>query len=77
MRVASKEDARAVHDLYEVMIEVITAVPLDRQMIVSVLLKITASIAIAEDWDKEDLLQAFGYTFDMEKFLNPTSKEKH
>ena len=77
MRVASKEDARAVHALYEAMTEVVTTVPLDRQMVVSVLLKLTACIAIAEDWDKDDLLQAFGYTYDMEKFLNPTSKEKH
>ena len=77
MRVASKEEARAVHDLYTVMAEVITTVPLDRQMIVSVLLKITASIALAEGWDKDELLQAFGYTYDMEKFLTPTSKEKH
>ena len=77
MRVASKEEARAVHDLYTVMAEVITTVPLDRQMIVSVLLKITASIALAEGWDKDELLQSFGYTYDLEKFLTPTSKEKH
>jgi hypothetical protein len=77
MRVASKEDTRAVHDLYTVMAEVITTAPLDRQMIVSVLLKITASIALAEGWDKDELLQAFGYTYDLEKFLTPTSKEKH
>jgi hypothetical protein len=77
MRLATKEEAQALHNLYTVITEIITTVPLDRQTIVSVLLKITASIALAEDWDREELLQAFGYTYDMEKFLNPTSKEKH
>jgi hypothetical protein len=77
MRVTTGEEARAVHALYEAMTDVVISVQLDRHVIVSVLLKITASIALAEDWDRDELLQALSYTYDMEKFLNPTSQEKH
>jgi hypothetical protein len=77
MRVSTGEEARAVHALYESLTDVVTSVPLDRHVIVSVLLKITASIALAEDWDRDELLHAFSYTYDMEKFLNPTSQERH
>jgi thiamine phosphate synthase YjbQ (UPF0047 family) len=77
MRVTTSEEAIAVHDLYRVIAEMVSDSPLDNQMVVSVLLKITASIALAEEWDRDELLQAFAVTYDMEKFLNPTSKERH
>ena len=77
MKIATGAEARAVHDLFEIMTGIVTTVPLDRHVIVSVLLKITASIAIGEGWDREELLQALGYTYDMEKFLTPASKDRH
>jgi hypothetical protein len=77
MRVTTSEEASAVHALYGTIAEMVSDSPLNRQMIVSVLLKITASIALAEEWKKDELLQAFGVTYDMEKFLTPTSKERH
>ena len=77
MRVATKDEAAAVYALYEAMTDVVTTTELERQMIVSVLLKITATLALAEKWSRDELLNAFGYTYDMEKFLTPSSKEKH
>jgi hypothetical protein len=77
MRVANADEALAVHDLYETFIEAMNLSPLDHQMILSVLLKIAASVALAEQWDREQLLQAFTYTYEMEKFLTPSSKERH
>lgn len=77
MRVTTSQEASAVHALYGTIAEMVSDSPLNRQLIVSVFLKITASIALAEEWDREELLQAFGVTYDMEKFLTPTSKEKH
>jgi len=77
MRITTSEEAIAVHALYERIIETVVDSPLNREMIMSVLLKIAASIALAEEWKKDELLQAFGVTYDMEKFLTPTSKERH
>ena len=77
MRVADTNEALAVHDLYQAITDVVINVPLERHVVVSVLLKITASLALAEEWDQDELLQAFAYTYDMEKFLNPTSQERH
>jgi len=77
MRITTSEEAFAVHNLYEIIIETVVDYPLSREMVMSVLLKIAASIALAEKWDRDELLQAFGVTYDMEKFLAPTSKERH
>jgi hypothetical protein len=77
MRITTSEEAFAVHNLYEIIIETVVDYPLSREMVMSVLLKIAASIALAEKWDRDELLQAFGVTYDMEKFLTPTSKERH
>jgi hypothetical protein len=77
MRLANEDEARAVHELYESLVETMSLTKLDHQLIVSVLLKITASLALSEEWDREELLQAFAYTYEMEKFLTPVSKERH
>jgi hypothetical protein len=77
MRVTTAQEANALHALYGTIAEMVSDSPLNRQLIVSVLLKVTAAIALAEDWDREELLQAFGVTYDMEKFLTPNSKERH
>jgi len=77
MRVATEDEARAVHDFYNSIVDLFNLTELDHQMILSVLLKLTASLALSKEWDREELLQAFAYTYDMEKFLTPSSKEKH
>ena len=77
MRVTTAAEANALHALYGTIAEMVSDSPLNRQLIVSVLLKVTASIALSEEWDKDELLQAFVITYDMEKFLTPTSKERH
>jgi hypothetical protein len=77
MRVTTSNEAIVIHALYEAIVEAVVESPLNREMIMSVLLKIAASIALAEKWDRDELLQAFGHTYDMEKFLHPTPKERH
>jgi hypothetical protein len=77
MRVVTGEEASLMHDLYREITDSVIATDLDNRTIVSVLLKITACLALAEQWDREELMHALGHTYDMEKFLNPTLKEKH
>jgi hypothetical protein len=38
---------------------------------------VVAVVALHENWDRDELLMALKYTYDLEKFMNPTSKEKH
>jgi hypothetical protein len=77
MKVTIGKEASDIHSLYQAVTEVLLEAPIDRNMIMSVMLKIVALIAISEEWDKDEILQAFGYTYDMERFLHPTSKERH
>lgn len=77
MRVTTGAEARIIHEFYEAMTDVVTTTDLERHVIVSVLIKIVALLALSEDWPKDELLEAFAYTYDMEKFLNPTSRERH
>jgi hypothetical protein len=77
MKVVSGKESTAIHKLYESMTDVLLNAPVDSNMALSVLLKVVALVALHEEWDRNELLQALAYTYDLEKFMNPTSKEKH
>jgi hypothetical protein len=77
MKVVSGKESTAIHKLYESMTDVLLNAPVDSNVAISVLLKVVSMVAVHQEWDKDELLQALAYTYDLEKFMNPTSKEKH
>jgi len=77
MRVATEDEARALYDLHNSIVDLFNRTELDHQMMMSVLLKITASLALYQEWNQEQLWQALAYAYEHEKFSTPSTKERH
>jgi len=77
MKIVKDEESKDIHNLYETVTNALLDAPVDSNMAISVMLKVVSMIAVHQEWDRDELLQALAYTYDLEKFMNPTSKEKH
>ena len=77
MKIVQGEESKDIHNLYESVTNALLNAPVDSNMAISVMLKVVSMIAVHQEWDKNELMQALSYTYDLEKFMNPTSKERH
>jgi hypothetical protein len=77
MKIVQGEESKDIHNLYESVTNALLNAPVDSNMAISVMLKVISMVAVHQEWDKNELIQALSYTYDLEKFMNPTSKERH
>jgi hypothetical protein len=77
MKVIQGEESSEIHKLYVTVTHALLDSPVDSNMAMSVMLKVVAVIAVHQEWDIDQLTQALEYTYNVEKFMNPTYKEKH
>ena len=77
IRKLSEEEVKRLSVGYEELVALINRSELDAESILGILFKAAVGIAVSEDYDKDSLLSAVAATYDMERFMRPSSDEVH
>ena len=77
VRQLNEEEVKRLTASYTEIVEVMQRSELDPESMLGVLFKAAVCLAIHEDYDRDDLLSAVAATYDMERFMRPSSDEVH
>jgi hypothetical protein len=73
----SEEEVKRLSVNYEAIVDVLHRSELDAESLMGILFKAAVGIAVSEDYDRDSLLSAVAATYDMERFMRPSSGEVH
>jgi hypothetical protein len=79
MKIRQLNDAELhrLSDLYKDIIELMLRSGLDAESLIGVLFKASMGIAVSEGYEKDELIDVLEATYEMERFMHPSSDEVH
>lgn len=77
IRQLSEEEVKRLSIGYEELIALIHRSELDAESMLGILFKAAMGIAVSADYDREEVLAVVAATYDMERFMRPSSEEVH
>lgn len=73
----SDEEVKRLSIGYEELIALIHRSELDAESMLGILFKAAMGIAVCADYDRDEVLAVVAATYDMERFMRPSSGEVH
>ncbi len=77
IRQLSEEEVKRLSIGYEELIALIHRSELDAESMLGILFKAAMGIAVSADYDRDEVLAVVAATYDMERFMRPSSEEVH
>lgn len=77
IRQLSEEEVKRLSIGYEELIALIHRSELDAESMLGILFKAAMGIAVGADYDRDEVLAVVAATYDMERFMRPSSGEVH
>jgi hypothetical protein len=77
IRQLSDDEVARLSANYGDLIELLSRSELDTESILGILFKAAMNLAVTADYDKEEVLAVVAATYDMERFMRPSSGEVH
>lgn len=73
----SDEEVKRLSIGYEELIALIHRSELDAESMLGILFKAAMGLAVGADYDRDEVLAVVAATYDMERFMRPSSDEVH
>jgi hypothetical protein len=77
IRQLSDDEVARLSANYGDLIKLLSRSELDTESILGILFKAAMNLAVTADYDKEEVLAVVAATYDMERFMRPSSDEVH
>ena len=77
IRQLSDDEIARLNANYGDLIELLSRSELDTQSLLGILFKAAMKIAVSAEYDRDEVLGVVAATYDMERFLRPSSEEVH
>jgi hypothetical protein len=73
----SDEEVKRLSVGYDEIVTLINRSELDAEAMLGILFKAAMGLAVGADYDKDEVLAVVAATYDMERFMRPSSDEVH
>lgn len=77
IRQLSDEEVKRLSVGYDEIVDLINRSDLDAESMLGILFKAAMGLAVGSDYDREEVLAVVAATYDMERFMRPSSDEVH
>lgn len=77
IRKLNEDEAKQLGAGYRDLVEFMHRSELDAESLLGILFKAAMGLAVTADYDKDEILAVVAATYDMERFMRPSSDEVH
>ena len=77
MRLPTEDEIEHIGESYRGLVDFMHQTELDAHSLISILFKAAMGLAVTADYDRDEVMKVVMTTYDMERFMRPTSKEVH
>lgn len=77
IRQLDDEEMKVLAANYKELVELMHRSELDAESLLGVLFKAAMGLAVSADYDRDEIMSVVAATYDMERFMRPSSDEVH
>lgn len=77
IRQLDDEEMKVLAANYKALVELMHRSELDAESLLGVLFKAAMGLAVSADYDRDEIMSVVAATYDMERFMRPSSDEVH
>ena len=77
IRQLSDDEIKVLAANYKELVELMHRSELDAESLLGILFKAAMGLAVSADYDRDEIMSVVAATYDMERFMRPSSDEVH